>query len=105
MDKPTTSTAMVMTVLEAHVEPDQWDKLREAFAAGASHLPPQMVQTSLVQSTKDPTLWQGISVWRSREALGEYRKSVETPEGVLFFRSVGAEPQLTIYEVASLQQH
>lgn len=105
MNKPTDSKPMVMTVLEGHVEPDKWANLQEAFTAGASHLPPQMVQTMLVQSTKDSTLWQGISIWRSREALGEYRKSVETPEGILLFRSVGAEPQLTIYEITSLQQH
>jgi hypothetical protein len=95
------SEKMVMTVLEAHVAAEQWDALQRAFSEGADHLPPQMVQTMLVQSTSDPTIWQGISIWHSRAALQEYRRSVETPGGVLFFRSVGAEPTLTIFEVAA----
>jgi len=89
----------VMTVLEGRVAPDQWETLRRAFASGGDNLPPQMLQTFLVQSAQDPSLWRGITVWRSREALDEYRRSVATPGGVLFFRSAGAEPTLSIFEV------
>ncbi len=89
----------VMTILEARVAAEQWATLKQAFAEGSSHMPPQMAQMFLVQGTADPTLWQGISIWRSREALEEYRRSVETPRGVFMFRSVGAEPSLTILEV------
>ena len=92
---------MVMTVLEAHVTDDQWSTLTQAYRQGKAHLPPQMVQTFLVQSTAEPTLWRGISVWQSREALDEYRHSVETPGGVLMFRAVGAEPTLSIFDVSS----
>src|SRR5262249_61269337 len=42
---------------------------------------------------------QGASPWRYREALEEYRRSVETPRGVLLFRVVGAEPLLMMFEV------
>ncbi len=101
MSDGASSDRMVMTVLEAHVASDQWETLRKVFSESADHLPPQMVETLLVQGTADPTLWQGISIWRSRKALEEYRRSVETPGGVLFFRSVGAEPRLTILEVAA----
>jgi hypothetical protein len=90
---------MVMTILEAHVAAEQWATLKQTFAEGSKRTPPQMVQMFLVQGTADPTLWQGISVWRSREALEEYRRSVQTPGGILMFRSVGAEPTLTISEV------
>lgn len=63
---------MVMTVLEAHVDRQQWAKLREAYGGLAGRgLPPQMLQTLLIQGMDDPTLWRGISVWRSREALDE----------------------------------
>lgn len=68
----------------------------EAVARG---LPAQMVQIFLVQDTADPTLWRGISVWRSRAALDEYRRSVDTPGGVLLFRMAGAEPTLSIFAV------
>ena len=93
-------THMVMTVLEAHVTEDQWLNLAETYRQGNAHMPPQMLQTFLAQSSADPTLWRGISIWRSREALSEYRRSVETPEGVLMFRAAGAEPTLSIFDVA-----
>ncbi|MGE5602774.1 MAG: hypothetical protein ACM30E_06970 [Nitrososphaerales archaeon] len=90
-----------MTVLEAHVAQEQWSALVAAYEAGNKNLPSPMVQTLLVQDTADRTLWRGISIWHSREALQEYRGSVETPGGVLMFRSAGAEPSLAIFEVAS----
>ena len=74
---------MVITVLEAHVAQDHWETLKHTYQAGVSNLPPQLSETFLLQSTADPTLWQGVSLWKSREALEEYRRSVETPGGVL----------------------
>ncbi len=47
---------MVMTILEAHVARENWSALEQAYKAGTEHLPPQMMQTFLVQSTDDPTL-------------------------------------------------
>jgi quinol monooxygenase YgiN len=92
---------MIMTVLKAHVEHEKWATLEEAYKSGTTRIPPQMSQTFLVQSAANPTLWRGISVWKSREALEEYRRSVETPGGVLMFRAAGAEPALSLFEVAA----
>ncbi len=91
---------MVMTVLEAHVAPEQWPTLEAGYQGAVEGLPPQLVRTYLVQSADDPTLWRVISLWHSRKALDEFRQSVETPGGVLIFRSAGAEPTLSIFEVA-----
>lgn len=52
-----------------------------------------------LQSAADQTLWRIISIWKSREALDEMRNSGETPEGVVMFRNVGAEPELSIFNV------
>ncbi len=93
--------SMVMTVLEAHVTADQWTALTQTYTQSSSRLPSQIVQTFLVQGTADPTLWRLMAIWRSRNALEEYRQSVATPGGVLMFRSVGAEPTLTILEVVA----
>ncbi|HEY7779704.1 MAG TPA: antibiotic biosynthesis monooxygenase [Ktedonobacterales bacterium] len=90
----------VMTVLEARVAPDRWDQLRRAFEEGRARLPTQMVHAYLVQSAAEPTLWRGISVWHSRESLTAYQQSVETPGGVLMFRMAGAEPTLSLFDVA-----
>ena len=90
---------MVMTILEAHVVEEHWAALQMDYQNRIAQLPPQMIQTLLLQNATDQTLWQIISVWKSREALEEMRNSGETPAGVLMFRSVGAEPKLSIFNV------
>ena len=88
-----------MTVLEGRVAPDRAAELRRVYD-NAGPLPPQMVQTVLAQSTADPDIWRVMSLWRSREALEEYRQSVSTPTGIMMFRSVGAEPAVSVWDVA-----
>ena len=93
---------MVITILEAHVEPDMAPALLAAYQNGLSHLPPQMIRTFLIRSATDKNLWRILSVWKSREALDEMRSSLETPEGILMFRAAGAEdPKLSIFDVAA----
>jgi quinol monooxygenase YgiN len=100
MDDQNATPAMIMTVLEAHVAQEHWTHLRQAFERDLRGLPAQLVQSFLVQSADDPTLWRVVTNWRSREALAEYRDSVEVPAGIVMFRSAGAEPALSIFEVA-----
>jgi len=90
---------MVITVLEAHLALDKVPALQAAYTKGLADLPPQITQTFLLQSTADETLWQIITVWKSRAALDEMRRSVETPAGVLMFRAAGAEPKISVYSV------
>lgn len=90
---------MVITVLEAHVDGKQWSDFQSDYQQRTADLPPQMVRTYLLQDVKDRTLWQIVSVWKSREALEEMRNSGDTPTGVLMFRSAGAEPRLSIFDV------
>jgi len=90
---------MVITILEAHVEEKNWSAFQTDFKTRTADIPPQMIQTFLLQDIADQTLWQIVSVWKSREALNEMRNSGETPTGVLMFRSAGAEPKLSIFNV------
>ncbi|HEY3473659.1 MAG TPA: antibiotic biosynthesis monooxygenase [Anaerolineales bacterium] len=90
---------MVITVLEGHIKAENWSAFQIDYQSRIIELPPQMVQTYLLQSATDQTLWQIISVWESREALDEMRNSGETPAGVLVFRNVGVEPKLSIFSV------
>ncbi len=90
---------MILTILEATVAADQWSTLQQAYQTGIAHLPAQMVQTLLVQQVKDPTKWQILSVWHSREALEDYRQASGTPEGILWFQAAGAEPSLVVCQV------
>ena len=90
-----------MTVLEARVLPDRAAELKRLYE-GAGPLPSQMLQAILVQSATDPLVWRGISIWRSRAALEEYRRSISTPTGIMMFRSVGAEPTISVWDVNHL---
>ena len=92
---------MVTTILEAVVQPENWGLLREAYQRDIGDLPPQMVRTFLLQGLPDRTLWQIVSVWKSREALEDMRSSGETPAGIRMFRTAGAEPVLTIFDVVT----
>jgi quinol monooxygenase YgiN len=90
---------MIITILEATVEADAEERLRAAYLDGADRLPPAILETFLTRSTDVPRLWRIFTVWRSREELEEYRRSVDTPGGVLVFRAAGAEPTLGWFEV------
>ena len=76
---------MIMTLLEARVASEQWEALQQAFEAQAKQRPGQLLQSFLVQSTTDPTVWQIIGLWLSREALEEMRRSTSFPQGESVF--------------------
>ena len=92
---------MVMTILEAHVAPEKWAALEEAYNSGIENLDAGLVQTFLIHSIADPALWRIVTIWHSREALDKMRQSKETPRGVLMFRAAGAEPTLSVFDVAA----
>ena len=90
---------MVITEVEAIVPSTRWDELNATYRSMTEQLGPQLLQTYLLQDTEDPMLWRVTTVWRSKEALDEYRRSVETPGAFILFRSVGVEPKRMIFEV------
>jgi heme-degrading monooxygenase HmoA len=92
---------MVMTVLEARVTSDKWTALEQAYQAATRQLDTGISQTFLVHSSADSTLWQIITVWRSRQVLEAMRQSIETPRGVLIFRAAGAESTLSVFDVVA----
>ncbi len=89
---------MVVTILEGHIAPDKSSALEAAFRAGASEAPPGLVETFLLHSMAEATLWRIVTVWASREALEAMRKQ-GTPAGVLMFRAAGGEPTLSVWDV------
>lgn len=90
---------MVLTQLEGKVASERWDALRQAFHQANQQLPSAIYKTYLIQDGTDRDTWRIVTIWHSRQALQEYRASVETPGGVLMFRAVGAEPTLSIFDV------
>ena len=92
---------MLMTILEAHVPGDRWAELQQTYGDATAHLDEGITQTFLIQAVSDATLWRIVTVWRDRAALEAMRKSGQIPRGVLIFRAAGAEPALTVFEVAA----
>jgi heme-degrading monooxygenase HmoA len=92
---------MVITVLEARVDPEEWQALEARFTSEVKVLDPGIMDTFLVQSKSDSNAWQIITVWENQAALDGMRASGETPRGVLIFRSANAQPTLSIFRVVS----
>ena len=91
---------MVLTILEATVEPERTADLQAAFRNAAAQVPPGLIRSHLLSAATEPTRWRIETLWSSREALATMRQT-GTPAGVLMFRAAGAEPSLSVYNVAS----
>ena len=86
---------MVVTMLEAVVQENRAYELESQFRA--TPLPSAIVESFLLADSNSDT-WKLVTVWLSQQALDEYRANVDTPGGVIMFRSAGAEPSLTVFE-------
>jgi heme-degrading monooxygenase HmoA len=95
---------MVMTSLEAHVDPNKQELLKQAFKQQLASQLPGAIEAVLTQSSKDPTLWRLNGFWKSHEDFENYRRSVEVPAGFLIFRAAGAEPTIAMFEVVDQQK-
>ncbi len=91
---------MVITILEAQVIEQKWPALQEAYNKGAGQVPPGLVQSFLIQDTTNPIHWRIMTIWQNREALDAMRRVEAVPQGVRVFRAAGANPALTIWDIA-----
>lgn len=89
---------MVVTTLEGLVLPQNHKNMIKTYREGVVKLPPEIVETFLVQDGENKNIWRIMTVWRSMSDLKEMRKK-GTPTGVLIFRYAKAEPKLTINRV------
>jgi quinol monooxygenase YgiN len=89
---------MVMTILEARVTPERWQELELAYRKGLNNTPPELLQTFLIQDTKDRNLWRIISLWKSHEAFLESQRSGATHTCEEMFRKVDVEPTRRIFK-------
>ncbi len=90
---------MVMTVLEGRVAKESWPALEQAFNEGSKQMEPGLVHSYLVHDVKESDIWRILTIWSSREALDEMRKSVAAPTGVLMFRAAQSEPVLSVFNI------
>ena len=93
---------MVLTSLEARVEPEREAELLEAYEeAGRGPIDEGLERSYLARGRDDPHAWRILTFWQSREALKKMRESGQTPRGVLIFQAAGATPQLSVFDVAA----
>jgi heme-degrading monooxygenase HmoA len=94
---------MILTVLEARLDDGADEALQSAYATAiaAGDRPPGLVHSELIRDANDPRRWRIQTWWESRQALQELRSQGTPPAGILMFRSAGAEPSVSIFEVIS----
>jgi hypothetical protein len=83
----------------AHVAEDRTAELLEGYATlQAGPFPDGLMRTELLQGPDGQ--WRIQTLWRDRAALLAMRSS-EEPAAPRLFRQVGADPTLTILDVAA----
>ncbi len=92
---------MVMTILEAKVDRQNWATLETVYNADTKTLDPGIVQTFLIQSKAEGELWRILTVWESAEALNAMRQSGEIPRGVQMFQAAQAQPSLGVFDIVA----
>lgn len=94
---------MVLTMLDGHVPTERQSSLVEAYEQ-LGDLPPFITEAFLLQAA-DSDLWRMMTVVRSRQEMERAREAMqesgETPGGLRVFREVGAEPELTVFDVVA----
>jgi len=95
---------MIVTIFEAHITPEKWEHLLEAYRKRIRHAPLEMKETFLIQDLSDKVLWRIISVWRSDQEYNSV-KGEQEPHCEEVFRAVGIEPTRRAFQVMEHHQH
>ncbi len=90
---------MIVTILEASIPLSKKHFLVNLFSKAVIELEDGIIDTYLMSNTKSTDLFRIITIWKSKEALDRMRSSTEVPRGVQFFREIGVEPSLSVYNV------
>ena len=85
-------------MVEANVNKDKWELLKQNYRAETVPLPSMVKQTFLIQSQSQPKTWRIVTHWRSQADLDQMRATTKVPVAVRVFKSVGATPQLAIWD-------
>ena len=89
---------MVMTILEGRVSAARWSELEIAYKRGLKTVPVALLQTFLIQDTRDRELWRIITLWKSEDAYLESRSKGIHSTCEDMFRSVDVEPSRRVFK-------
>ncbi len=90
---------MVISVLEAVVDPARVPDLERAYRDASLELTPGIVESFLSRNSQDGSEFRIVTVWKSREALEAMRASGETPKGIQVFHAAGARSRADVLDV------
>ncbi|HCT77065.1 MAG TPA: hypothetical protein DGT23_10840 [Micromonosporaceae bacterium] len=90
-------TEHVLSVTSATVPPESEAAVVAAYRTATEALPHMVLRTFLAKGEANE--WRITTLWRSREQLEAYRRSVPTTAAVKIFKDVGAEPTVAIFDV------
>jgi hypothetical protein len=88
---------MVITMVDARPDPARHAEIEAAYDRATATLPSSILETFLLRDGDG--LWRIATLWRSRDDLEAYRRSVAVPAAQAIFRAAGAEPEVTVLEV------
>ncbi len=83
---------MYVTILSGHVSHENWEPLKKSFEQLSKRPPSNLLESVLIQSEDDPTLWQIVSFWPSKEAFKVAERKEETNLCVDMFCDAGSVP-------------
>jgi hypothetical protein len=92
---------MYVTILSGHVSHENWNPLNKSFELVSKHTPARLLESVLVQSEDDLTLWQIISFWPSKDVFKEAERKDETNLCVKLFCDAGSVPSRRGYTVVN----
>jgi len=90
----------VMTVVEGRIPKPKMREFQAMYASVRDQAkPPGWKRSMLLHDPENEGLYRISTLWESREALEEMRRSTKVPFAVQIFRTHGAEPNVRIFEV------
>lgn len=93
---------MYVTILSGHVNHENWTTLQKSYEQSVVRHPPSgLIESTLVQSEDDRTLWHIISLWQSKAAFKESESRDEASLCVKLFCDAGGVPTRRGYEMAA----
>jgi hypothetical protein len=92
-----------MVIAEATVPEEKWDALIKAFKSGLGNLKLlPIIESFLVQSNADPTIWRIVSIWQ-RQDLERAQRQGMLP-GQAIFLVIGATSTTSTFKIAEHAQ-
>lgn len=90
---------MFITILRGQVAHENWVRLQLHYDKLVNSLPEGLLDTYLIQSHEQPTLWEIITIWKNEEAFEKGRAQKKTEAAELLFCDSGSIPEIQSFQV------